>query len=405
LYKTVIVIITAINLINYDYCDSADVKNLFENTVLLPGRIFTIFFFFLMNFSVEDTKKHVKIKFIVDQIFFSLTTLIEHHLLIKMTSVSLQITKPNYVTPRIISPLNVSIDASALLEVIETIYYDNSADENASTTRLIGTLLGTHSDDGHINIKTAYIVPHEEKDGELIFAESHHFSTYQLYKRSNLDLQVVGWFSTSDKLDLSTGLLHEFYSKNSTTSPQILLTLNHKNENGEIISPIIKTYISGPVGLPNTSSLAHSLGLDKSGAYAFTEVENNVNYSKNELTTLKFINKAAKNETQLTTITSNDELKQLENTLHNISDMIKILSDYSNRVSNDEIKGDEKIGQLLLSALKFNIGESEITEFQSKMEKHNNDTLLIEYLSSCIQQQLELSSKLTNFVLPEDALK
>lgn len=322
-----------------------------------------------------------------------------------MASASLNITKPNYSGPRVITPLNISIHASALLEVIEAIYYDNSGDEKVSTTRLIGTLLGTYSEDGNVTIKTAYIVPHKEEDGDLIFEESFHFSTYQLYKRSNLDLQVVGWFSTSDVLDLSTGLLHEFYSKNSSNSPQILLTLNHKNENGEIISPVIKTYISGPVGLPNTSTLAHSLGLDKSGAYAFTEITNNVVYSKNELTTLKFINKAAKSENQLTNVTSDDELKQLDNSLSNISDMIKILSDYSDRASKGEIKGDETIGKLLLSTLKYNIPENDIEAFKSKIEKHNNDTLLIEYLSSCIQQQLELSSKLTNFVLPEDALK
>jgi translation initiation factor 3 subunit F len=322
----------------------------------------------------------------------------------KMASPSLHLTKPNYSTPRIISPLKVSIDASALLEVVETIYYDNSAAEDSKTTRLIGTLLGTRSDDGNVIIKNAYIVPHKEEDGELIFEESHHFSTYQLYKRSNLDLQVVGWFSTSDKLDLNAGLLHEFYSKNSA-SPQILLTLQHKNANGEVISPVIKTYVSGPVGLPSTSSVAHRIGLDKAGAFAFLDIENEITYSQNELTSLKFINKAANNESLLTSVSSTDELSQLDSSLSKIDSMISTLQEYASKAASGEIKGDEKVGQLLLSALKFQLSDVEITTLKAQLDEHSNDTLLVEYLTSCIQQQLELSSKLTNFVLPEDALK
>lgn len=320
-------------------------------------------------------------------------------------STALNITRPNYTNPRIIAPLKVLIDASALLEVIEATYHDNSDNKDSSRTRLIGTLLGTRSEDGNVTIKTAYIVPYTEKDDDIIFEESYHFSTYQLYKRSNMDLQVVGWFSTQDNLDLSTGLLHEFYSKNSPNHSQVLLTLTHKNSNGEIISPIINTYVSGPVGLPSSSQLAHSLGLDKSGAYAFVSVENEIIYSKDELTSIQFINKAANNENQTTTISSNDELKQLETSLTKISEMIKILSDYTTKVNNGELKGNEKIGQLLLSALKFQLSPNEITQIKSQIESHSNDTLLIEYLSSCIQQQLDLSSKLSNFVLPEDALK
>ncbi|KAG0676713.1 hypothetical protein C6P40_001112 [Pichia californica] len=322
-----------------------------------------------------------------------------------MASTALHISNPNYTNTRIISPLKVSIDASALLDVIEATYHDNSDSKDATRTRLIGTLLGTRSEDGNVSIKTAYIVPYTEKDGDIIFEESYHFSTYQLYKRSNVDLQVVGWFSTQDNLDLSTGLLHEFYSKSSPNYSQILLTLTHKDSNGEVVSPIINTYVSGPVGLPASSQLAHSLGLDKSGAYAFVSVENEIVYSKNALTSIQFISKAANNENQTTTISSNDELKQLEDSLNKISSMVQILSDYTAKVTSGEIKGNEKIGQLLLSALKFQLSENEINEIKLQIENHTNDTLLVEYLSSCIQQQLDLSSKLTNFMLPEDALK
>lgn len=323
----------------------------------------------------------------------------------KMATTDLHITKPNYTNPRIISPFKISIDASALLEVIETIYYDNSNTEESSNTRLIGTLLGTYSEDGNVVIKSAYIVPHSETEGELIFEESYHFSTYHLYKRGNSDLQVVGWFSTNSSFDLNTSLLQEFYSKNSPNHPQIYLTLSHRNENNEIVAPIVKTYLSSPVGLPASSTLAHSLGLEKEGTCAFVSIENEIVYSKNEITALKSINKAAGNEERVTDLTQETELKQLEAKLTGISAKIQNLSEYAKRAASGEIEGNQEVGQLLLSALKFQLSDSELAYYKEKLEQHSNEILLVEYLSSCIQQQLELSSKLTNFITPEEALR
>lgn len=324
-----------------------------------------------------------------------------------MASVSpaLHVVKPNYSEARIVSPIKVSIDATALLDVIEALYHDNSESGDEEYTRLIGALLGTRSEDGNINVKTAYIIPHTEKDENFIFEDSHHFQTYQLYKRSNMDLQVVGWFQTNETFDISTGLLHEFFQNNSPKTNQILLTINHKDTEGNIVSPIINTYISSPIGLPQATSITQKLGLDKSGAYAFVSVENQIIYSKRELTSLKLINKTFEAENQTALVSNFDELKQLESTLSKISQMIQMLTDYTNKVINGELNGNDKIGQLLLSALKFQISEDEISYLKTKIEKHSNDILLIEYLSSCIKQQLELSSKLTNFMLPEDALK
>lgn len=322
-----------------------------------------------------------------------------------MAAADLHITKPNYTSPRIVSPFKISIDASALLEVIETIYYDNSNSEESSNTRLIGTLLGTYSEDGNVNIKSSYIVPHSENEGELIFEESYHFSTYHLHKRGNSDLQVVGWFSTNSNFDLNTILLQEFYSKNSPHHPQIYLTLNYKNENNEIVAPTIKTYLSSPVGLPSSSALTHSLGLEKEGTCAFVNIENEIVYSKNEITALKSINKAVINNGQPVDLTAETDLKQLESNLASLRVKIQSLSEYAKRTASGEIEGDTKVGKLLLSALKFQLSDNEIVTYKEKLEQHSNEILLIEYLSSCIQQQLELSSKLTNFITPEEALK
>ncbi|QPG73773.1 hypothetical protein FOA43_001087 [Brettanomyces nanus] len=321
----------------------------------------------------------------------------------------LHIVKPTIVAPLGSSadiPITVKIESSTLLQLIESIYEND--DDSETQTRTVGTLLGTRSDDGSsIDVKECYIVPHKEEDDELTIEEAYHISTYHLYKRANPELQVIGWFSTSPELDAYTGLFHEFYAKGSCAPYQpVLLTLQYREEeSGAIISPIIKTYISSPVGLPTYSTIASKLNLDKTGFYAFVPIPNEISYSKNELTTLKYLSGASKKEERSFDLEGLDELHQMSSAVSQISDLIKILRDYAGRASKGDIKGDDKIGQLLLSNLNYKPSGVDIEAFKKDFESHLNDTLLIQYLASCVKQQLDLSAKLTNFVAPEDAIK
>ncbi|VEU22646.1 DEKNAAC103508 [Brettanomyces naardenensis] len=325
-----------------------------------------------------------------------------------MSSPALHIVKPNIVVPLGSSadtPIKVTIESSTLLQLIETIYENN--DSTPTQTRTVGTLLGTRSDDGsNIEVKECYIVPHKEEDEELTIEEAFHISAFHLYKRANQELQVIGWFSTSPELDAYTGLFHEFYAKGSCAPYQpVLLTLQYRdNDSGEIISPIVKTYISSPVGLPPNSGIVRKLNLEKIGSYAFVPIPNEVTYSKNELTTLKYLSEASKKEDRSFDLKGLDELKQMSSTVNQISDLIKILQDYTERAAKGEIEGDNRIGQLLLSNLNYKLSEVDVDDFKKDFETHVNDTMLLQYLASCIKQQLDLSAKLTNFITPEDAV-
>ncbi|ODV85508.1 hypothetical protein CANARDRAFT_17530 [[Candida] arabinofermentans NRRL YB-2248] len=324
-----------------------------------------------------------------------------------MSDPILHIVKPNVAapfgsTPQ--APMNVLIQSPILLQLIESIYHDNNNDD--TKTRTIGTLLGTRSDDGcELEIKECYVVPHKEEDDELTIEEAHHISSYQLYKRVNPELQIVGWFSTNPVLDTFTGLVHEFYSKGSCFPNQpIHLTLQSKSEiTGEVITPIIKTYISSPIGLPANSSLTNQLGLDKVGTFAFTPIPNSVAISKSELTTLKFLNLASKDESRSVDISRYDELKQLSSSVNQITKLLDSLKSYVDKVISGEIEGDSEIAKTLLSNLNFKPNSIDLDTLNTMFENHTNDTLLVEYLASCVKQQLDLSSKLTTFVSSEEA--
>ncbi len=326
-----------------------------------------------------------------------------------MTTPALHLVKPNMVAPLASStdsPIEVTVQSSTLLQLIDTIYENN--DETETQSRTVGTLLGTRSEDGStVEVKECYVVPHKEEDEQLTIEEAVHVSLYHLYKRSNPELQVVGWFSTNPSLDAYTGLFHEFYAKGSCAPYQpVLLTLQYRDEeSGDIIAPIVKTFISSPVGLPGNSGVMRKLNLEKIGSYAFVPIPNKVVRSTGESTTLKFLSQASKKGDTSFNLSDFNELKQVSMTVSQISDLIKILQDYTNRVAKGEIKGDDKIGRLLLSNLNFNVSEVDVEAFKNEFETHVNDTLLLQYLASCIKQQLDLSNKLTNFINPEDAVK
>lgn len=291
----------------------------------------------------------------------------------------------------------VEVSPAALLELIEAIYYDNTS----ANTKIVGTLLGSRSDDGSIvYVKGSYIVPLKEENGELSFQDVYNHSTYQLYKKSNPDLTIVGWFSTDPKIDTYTGLVHDIYSKTNPSS--ILLTLEYKSAEGEIISPIIKTFTSSSVGLPSTSNLVQTLGLDKSGAYVFAPVPNDVVSSRSELTSLEVIAKATKNADSA--ISCGSELSQIQQSIGDAINMVKTLKEYVSRVQNGELSGDAKVAEILSSTLKYKLGEGQLQRLGQIIENRLDESVVLEYLASCLKQQLELSAKLTNFVLPEEAL-
>lgn len=302
------------------------------------------------------------------------------------------------------TPVKVLIQSPALLQLIESVYQYKENDETKS--RVIGTLLGVRSDDGSIlEVKDCYIVPHKEEDEELTIEEAFHISNYHLYKKLNPELSILGWFSTNPILDGFTGLFHEFYSKGNEAScfphQAIHLTIQSKDENGDIISPIIKTYISSQVGVSSTSFIANKLNIDKIGSFAFTPIENEISInSPAELTTLSWINKASLQNGRTVNIPSNNntELIQVSDSLNKLTNLIDTVSNYVDKVINGEIQGDAKVGKFLLNNLTSKANSLSSENLDKLFNSHIQDTLLIEYLASSVKTQLDLSAKLTAIV-------
>ncbi|CCH45002.1 hypothetical protein BN7_4581 [Wickerhamomyces ciferrii] len=295
------------------------------------------------------------------------------------------------------APINVTIQSPALFQLLEF------ALRSEEGNRVIGTLLGTRSDDGsELDIKDAYIVPHHEEGDEVTIEEYHHRSLYQLHKRSNPKDSVLGWFSTNSTVDSFTALVHDFYSRSADGTfphPAVHLTLSNEND-GEITSiPTINTYIASPVGA--SGATAANLKLDKSSSYLFTPINNKLAFDIAENSVLSYASSAVFEQEDSQTIpldNSSVDLKQLVDHLNKIDLLIGSTLKYIEQIEKKEIKGDEEFAKFLLTNLKTNLNSINLEQLEKSFNHHIQDTLMIEYLASSVKAQLELSAKLTTLI-------
>jgi translation initiation factor 3 subunit F len=294
-------------------------------------------------------------------------------------------------------PVTVTVQAPALFQLLE---FSQRSQEGS---RVIGTLLGSRSDDGsEIEVKEAYIVPHREESDEVTIEEYHHRAQYQLYKRSNPKDTILGWFSTKSEIDSLTALLHDFYSRSSDGThphPAIHLTLNLENsETGEINSvPTINTYIGSPIGA--NGAIAAKWNIDKGSSYFFVPTPNKINFDVQDVAVLNFASRQVYEETSNVELPQGSvDLNSLVDHLNKIESLIDSTVKYIERIEAGEVKGDEKFGKFLLSNLKNNINQINLEDLERSFNSHIQDTLMIEYLASSIKTQLELSAKLTTLI-------
>ena len=87
----------------------------------------------------------------------------------------------------------VQLHMSAVLSILDSHMRRNLTTGNKSE-RVIGTLLGAYSAGGVVEITSAYIVPHVEKDKEVAVGKDYNKQMKTLHAKSHPGDQVVGAF-------------------------------------------------------------------------------------------------------------------------------------------------------------------------------------------------------------------
>lgn len=294
------------------------------------------------------------------------------------------------------SSCNVKIHTAALLQVLEMV----SKQVVSNNKRIIGTLLGYRSEDGsEYEVRDAFIVPCNETGDSIAIEEHQHKVLFQLYKRAHPKESVLGWFGTSQEIDNTTGLIHDFYSKGTDRAfpyPAMYLNVNFKNEQDEIITPQISTYIGASIGKNTTTT--NKIGWKTqavSNSYVFQPIPNKVlpGTTTEKLALNSLLDNRLINQPNIINSDNNESNLSIQISLviNNINKILTHLQNFDGANDND---------LELLRNLSNNLSNKPQSLFDLDVLKqhfaaYNQDVIMIEYLTKVVKEQIELSARLT----------
>ncbi|KAF7172008.1 hypothetical protein CNMCM5623_004254 [Aspergillus felis] len=275
------------------------------------------------------------------------------------------------------APLNVVIQPQAIFSIL-----DHSLRRNADQERVIGTLLGTRSEDGtEVEIRSTFAVGHTETTDQVEVDMEYQKQMLALHLKANPKEVLVGWYATSSELNTFSALIQNFYSgQGDGTWPHPAVHLTVSTEPGKDIET--RAYISAPVGV--TAERA-------ADSAAFIPVPYEIRYGEAEKSGLETIASAKDAESRATNIFT--DIEALERAIEEVLGMIDRVSRYVESVIDEEAPASTALGQFLLNALAL-APKVEPTDIERDFNNHIQDVLVVSYLANTIRTQMELSNRL-----------
>ncbi|KAH8830269.1 JAB1/Mov34/MPN/PAD-1 ubiquitin protease-domain-containing protein [Flagelloscypha sp. PMI_526] len=270
------------------------------------------------------------------------------------------------------TPSLVTVHPVALFSIL-----DHYLRRNESQDRVIGTLLGTRSEDGIVEVKTSFAVLHSETSEQIAVDMEYHKTMYELHQKVNPKEVIVGWYSTGSNLNTYSALIQNFYSQQTEPHQAIHLALNTGLDDKE--NQGVQAFVSSPVGV-----------FPKPENAVFTPVPVDLRFQDAERSGLDLLSETASssNSTSSHLIT---DLEVLETAIRDISSMIDRVLSYVREVLSGTKKGDAAVGRYLITTLGgAGLDELEKTGFSTSLQ----DLLMVSYLANLVRSQAEISARM-----------
>ena len=232
--------------------------------------------------------------------------------------------------------LSISLHPQALFSIL-----DHSQRRPPSAPRVIGTLLGTRSEDGTlVSITTSFAVGHTENAEQVEVDMDYQKQMLALHLRANPKEVLVGWYATSSELNTFSALIQNFYGgQGEGTWPYPAVHLTVSTEPGKEVE--VRTYISSPVGV--TAERA-------ADSAAFLPVPFEIQYGDDEKSGLESIAGTMALGQERTGKISTD-IETLEKSVEEVLDMLGRVETYVEGVLDEEVIPSTALGQYLLNTL------------------------------------------------------
>jgi len=249
---------------------------------------------------------------------------------------------------------------------------DHFVMRNEGQTRVFGTLLGINND-GVVEVRNCFPVPHIEKE-QVIWDGKDHRSMLELHLKANPQETVVGWYSTGNTINDDSIRIHDFYWR-EMQSPPIHLLVDTSLTNDKLG---INAYSSTPLSFSNSEN---SLG------FQFKPVQLEFSTQRPEKIGIDVLR-----HTQPTTSDLLEDLDSLELSLKRLLSLLDVVSGYVDKVVKGEEQADPKVGHLLSDAV-ASLPRIDSPSFQKMFNRSIKDLLMVVWLTSLTQTQLQISDK------------
>ncbi|KAF5453648.1 eukaryotic translation initiation factor 3 subunit F-like [Juglans microcarpa x Juglans regia] len=236
--------------------------------------------------------------------------------------------------------------------------------------RVIGTLLGSISPDGTVEIRNSYAVPHSESSGQVALDIEYHHNMLVSHQKVNPKEVIVGWYSTGLGVTGGSALIHEFYSSEVPNPVHLTVDTGFRNGQGTI-----KAYVSFNL----------SLG-DRQLAAQFQEIPLDLRMVEAERVGFDIL------KTTVVDKLPND-LEGMEASMERLLALLDDVYKYVDSVVEGRVPPDNNIGRFISETVS-SLPKLSPSALDKLVNNSVQDNLLLLYLSSIIRTQLSLAEKL-----------
>lgn len=284
-----------------------------------------------------------------------------------------------------LSPVAVNIQPQVILSILDHAVRRDTRDTQSQ--RVIGALVGVRSEDGtEVEVRSCFAIPHTENEDQVEVDVDYQKNMLALTLKASPRESLLGWYTTSLELNSFSALIQNFFASPETgTFPHPAVHLTISTDPGAAIDT--RCYISAPVAV-NAESAASSC--------LFIQVPHKVLYGDSERAALEAISAAKDTEARSAPLVS--DVEALARSLQSTVGLLDSVSDWINRVLDEEDEPNNALGQFLMNALSLT-PKVDPAQIDRDFNNHIQDVLMVAYLANTIRTQIELSQRLATSAL------
>jgi len=249
--------------------------------------------------------------------------------------------------------------------------------------RVIGTLLGTRTEDGLVEVTNAYAVPHTEAGGEVAVGQQFNKTMFDLLSRVNAREEIVGWYATAapdgSTITDASSLIHDFYARECAAPVHV----------------VVDTRLEGDAGVVTTAFVGAKAD-ESAEVYDFSEIANELVLDDGERACLSRMIEGQEGEAFTTAESIATVCADEDATRDDVDDLLSAVDDVVNYVKAQKKKGepvDPKVARALDGALAM-LPQIDRAVKEGSLQHETQDVLMVSYLASITKAQLAITSKI-----------